>query len=352
MPDLIARLLTRPASFGLFQALHLLERAEPTRRPVGTSLGLDEAAGLSGPVSLGFPCSDVRAVVPGAQPGAPMVLSSPVMTLAGGQGPLPLPYTEMLLRAQREREEAPQAFLDIFQQRLLAFLYRGRCKHDVALWSGPLQQAPVMRALDALSGLGRAHGARAPQGQAAWLRHAGLQGAAPRSLAALLTLLRDRLDIAFTGHAFEGAWHPLAPEERARLASRRPAGGSALGQGAGLGARVWNPSAGIALATPALDPAQAESLLPGGAGHDLLAWLVARHQQQDTPLNLQLDLAGVPVTPVGGRLPSDAAATAPVMLPRLGLSAWLYGPQRAGHRAASPQCIRLRLRMQAKAHGH
>lgn len=351
MPDLIADLTAQPQGFGLFQALHLLERAEPQRQPVGTSMGLDEAVRLSGHVSLGFPPSDIRAVEASQRPGPALTLSSPVMALAGAQGPLPTAFTEMLLEGWRQRHPAGLAFLDIFHQRFLGFLYRGRRKHRVALWSGPLAQAPLLRALDALSGLGHAEGARAPGGQQAWLRHAGLQGAAPRSMESLLALLRDRLGIRFSGRAFAGAWHPLALPDRARLAG--PAGrsgtsGTALGGDGALGARMWNPVAGIALRAPALDRARFEALLPGGRLHVLLAWLVARHQQQDTRVELQVSLAPAEPTRLCTRA-SDGAG----LRPCLGLSAWLGMPATAaapgGCRLQSPRFL---LALQGPAHGH
>ncbi len=343
MPGLIERLIERPEGFDLFQALHLLERADPARRAVGSSLGLDEAVRLSGHVGLEFPPSDIQSVRESSQPGPPMTLSSAVMALAGAQGPLPLAYTELLLEGLRQRHPAGLALLDIFQQRLLGFLYRARRKHRLALASGPLEAAPVLRVLDALSGLGRAEGARSPGGQQAWLRHAGLQGAAPRSMASLLALLRDRLDLRLQGQAFCGAWHPLACESRARLmphGERRGCARSALGGGAALGARAWNPVAGIELSTPVLTPVQMDALLPGGPAHELLAWLVARHQQQDTRVVLRVSVSGVQPTRLGQREPEGAGR-----LPRLGLCTWLAA--RTGPRST----VRFLVRTQGAVHG-
>jgi type VI secretion system protein ImpH len=349
MPDLIATLIEQPQDFDLFQALHLLERSEPDREPVGTSLGLDETVRLAGQVSLGFPPSDVHAIAPSDRPGPRLTLSSPVMALAGAQGPLPVAFTEMLLEAGRKRNPAGLAFLDVFHQRFLGFLYRGRCKHRLALSTGPLAGAPALRVLDALSGLGRGEGARAPGGQQAWLRHAGLQGAAPRSMASLLALLRDRLGMPVTGQAFAGAWHALAPQDRARLAGRgAPAGatGTALGGTGALGARIWNPLAGIALSMPALDAGRFQALLPGGRLNSLLGWLVARHQQMDTRVELRVSLADAVPTRLGVRAPATAGC-----LPRLGLSAWLGGGAVRGE-AARVQGPCFLLSSQGAAHGH
>ena len=333
MPDLIERLRQKPECFDLFQALHLLERAQPERAAVGTSLGIDEAVRLSGHTRLGFPASDIHAVRASQRPGPPLTLSSAVMALGGAQGPLPLVYTEMLLEAARRDEGASLAFVDIFEQRLLGFLYRSRRKHRVALAAGEVQAAPPLRVLDALSGLGRAEGARGPRGQRAWLRHAGLQGAAPRSLASLLALLRDRLGIPFTGRSFVGAWLPLADEARARLAGPGPRAPGGRGMGRTLGARAWDPSAGIALTTPPLRSDAVQGLLPGGATHGLLTWLVSRHQQQDIRVQLQVLIADAPPTRLGTR---DQASGLP---PRLGLATWLCGPARAPDSGAKPLAV-------------
>ena len=342
MPDLIERLCQNPERFDLFQALHVLERSEPARRPVGTSLGLDEAVRLAGHTRLGFPASDIHAVRASQKSGPPLTLSSAVMALGGAQGPLPLAYTEMLLDAARRGEGAGLAFVDIFEQRLLGFLYRSRRKHRVALAAGDVQAAPPLRALDALSGLGRIEGARGPQGQRAWLRHAGLQGAAPRSVASLLALLRDRLGIAFTGRSFVGAWLPLAEEARARLAGAGSRGFGGCGMGRALGARAWDPGAGISLSTPPLRADVVAGLLPGGATHGLLAWLVSRHQQQDLRVQLQVAIADAPPTRLCTR--GDAGAG---LAPRLGLATWLCGPARArdaGAPAVTVQPPRFRVR--------
>lgn len=311
MFDLITRLKAEPHGFDLFQAISLLERIEPNRAAVGTSLGVDEAVRLSAHVALAFPPSDIESVAVSDRPGPPVTVSTGVMTLAGATGPLPLPFTEQLVSLRRSHDRTGLEFLDIFNQRLLGFLYRSRRKHRIALGGANLMEAPSLRVLDALSGLGRAEHARAPDGQQGWLRHAGLQGAAPRSMAALLALVRDRLGIHFLGRQFVGAWHRLDPAEHAVLGGPRP---TALNGSAALGARCWDQEACISLSTPPLSHFQFRALLPGGRQHRLLAWLVARHQQRETRAILQLNISAPPTTCL------SAGCSLP---PRLGLSAWL-----------------------------
>lgn len=319
MSDLISLLREEPHAFDLFQAISILERAETGRAPVGTSVGLDEALRFAAQVDLAFAPSDIDAVGPSGRPGPALTLKSSLLSLAGAQGPLPMPFTELLMDRRRMRDLAGLEFLDIFNQRLMGFLYRGRRKHHLALSGGDLAQAPLVRSLDALSGLGRTEGARGPAGEQAWLRHAGVQGAAPRSMATLLAVVRDRLGVHFSGTQFIGGWHALAPADRARLHDKKlqPGNQARLGMGASLGARAWDQGAGMALSTPPLKPAMFSSLLPGGPANALLGWLVARHLQRDIEVVLELELAGTPATRLGPTRP---------LAPRLGLSAWLCGP--------------------------
>ena len=87
MRDLITQLAEAPQSFDLFQAISLLERSEPDRAAVGTSLGLDEALRFSADVTLSFMPSDVSAVLLSKREGPPLTLSTSALSLAGAHGP-------------------------------------------------------------------------------------------------------------------------------------------------------------------------------------------------------------------------------------------------------------------------
>lgn len=323
MPELIDELLRAPQRFNLFQAISLLERAAPERAPVGTGVGMDEAVRLAAHVDMAFAPSDIASLRENTGPGPRWVLRTPALSLAGANGPLAAPFTELLLQRRAQRDPAGLDFLDIFNRRLLAFRHRARAKMHLALQ--PAGANPLLTVMDQLSGLGRSAGARGPGGEAAWLRHAGLQNAAPRSLASLLALLRDRLGVHFAGEQFVGGWHVVAPGERARLASSRSrrSGRRAASPGVSLGGRAWDQAAGIALRAPALNRAEFAAMLPGGARFGLLGWLVARHLQADFTVTLTMTLSEAPLSRLGTTSP---------MAPRLGRSAWLSS--RAGAAAS------------------
>lgn len=285
---LVERLVAKPQGFNLFQAISLLERASPMLAPVGRGDGETESVRLNSVVSLGFQPSDVSKVSVGREGAEAWTLSTPVLSLAGAHGPLPLPFTEMVLERSAARDHATADFLDIFNHRFLAFLFRSRKKHHMGLnWQSP-QSSSLAACLDALSALGLKAATGAPEGESNWLRHAGLLGGAPRSMSGLLAMLSDRLAVTARGKQFCGGWRNLEPRDVARLSGRTPARAPRLGRSAVLGRRVWDQSAGISLELSGLPVRRLKRLLRGGEEHELLRWMVRRYLQQDVGVEMVL----------------------------------------------------------------
>jgi type VI secretion system protein ImpH len=324
MLTIVEQLLATPQNYNLFQAISILERANPSLKPIATSLGTDEAVRFAAQVDLAFSPSDISHLDPSTSPGPPMTLFTGVLSLAGAMGPLPAPFVELLLDKRRTKDRPGLDFLDIFNQRLIGFFYRNRRKHSLALSPNHLDSAPLVKALEAVSGLGRSEGALAPEGQSGWLRHASVQGAAPRSISSLLCILRDRFKTHFTCTQFKGGWQSIVDTERARLSSNpgpeklqissKKTGGSKLGFDVVLGDKAWDQGAGIALFTPALSVGQFKSFLPGASNNLLLGWLVGWHLQRELQITLEIDLDSAPTSLLGHGYPVQS---------RLGYSAWL-----------------------------
>lgn len=326
---MIDRLLAHPHDFDLFQAIHLLERGQPWARPLGTGDGTDEAVRFSGHVSLAFEPSDIRSVrsQPTDREGAVYTVSTAAMTLAGANGPLPLPFTEWLLMRRAARETAMSDFLDIFNHRFLSFLYRSRQKHAPALNGRAPDEAALTACLDALGNLGLRAGERGPGGARRWVRHAGLLGGAPRSMVGLLAMLSDRLGVSVRGGQFVGGWRELDARESARLSGVRRVA-SRLNGNAVVGRRCWDQAAGIRIEFVDLPPDRFEALLPGGAQHELTAWLVQSYLEQD--LDVHVVLRPAPR--------QTACAVGGAQAVRLGWTAWLGRP-RAPNRDADANAL-------------
>jgi type VI secretion system protein ImpH len=255
-------------------------------------------------------------VAAGGQHGEAYTLSTAVISLAGAHGPLPLPFTEMVLERTAARDHATADFLDIFNHRFLAFLYRSRKKHHMGLnWQSP-QSSSLATCLDSLSALGLKAGIRAPKGEATWLRHAGLMGGAPRSMTGLLAMLSDRLGVTATGQQFCGGWRYLEPRDVARLGSSGAHRPPRLGRSAVLGKRVWDQSAGISIVLSGLSLRRLRRLLRGGEEHELVRWMVRRYLQQDIGVEMVLRVEAREIKP--SVLGQKEAL-------RLGWTSWLVG---------------------------
>ena len=313
---LVERLVDRPQGFNLFQAISLLERVSPQLAAVGKGEGQTESVRLRSVVSLGFQASDVSKVSADAQDGEAYALATAVMSLAGAHGPLPLPFTEMVLERTAARDHATADFLDIFNHRFLAFLYRSRKKHHMGLnWQSP-QASSLAACLDSLSALGLKAGVRAPLGETTWIRHAGLMGGAPRSMTGLLAMLSDRLGVRAMGRQFCGGWRNLEPRDVARLTASLPNRAPRLGRSAVLGKRVWDQSAGISIELSGLTLRRLRRFLKGGEEHELVKWMVRRYLQQDVGVEMVLRLEGSQLKP------SILGPKEPL---RLGWTSWLVG---------------------------
>src|SRR5262245_39801068 len=158
------RLFEEGYAFDFFQAVRLLERLAPQRRPVGRSGPPgEETVRFRAHLSLSFPPSSVHEVrrPSAAQPTPGMTVA--FLGLTGPSGVLPAHYTELLLRLDREakgrEKDALRAWLDLFHHRLVSLFYRAWEKYRFYLpyergeWAGP-EPDPFTRCMLSVAGLG------------------------------------------------------------------------------------------------------------------------------------------------------------------------------------------------------
>lgn len=309
-PDkaLLQRLLDQPQKFDLFQAISLLEREGVAGGCAEIGEPGTEAVRLGSHLSLGFEASDVRAASTQPPTGEAFRLTTPVLSLAGHAGPLPTAFTEMLLERQGAKDFATADFLDIFHHRLLSLFYLNRKRRRPGLaWSSP-QASTIARVSARVCGLQTdTHASHRPR-----LRHAGLLGGAPRSMAALCALLSDRYGMPFTGEQFVGGWQRLEEDELTAIGdAHRP---PELGRTAFVGRRVWDQAAGIRLSADGQPLERVLEFLPGGELHDDFKAAV-RHF---LPSALRVEVC---LRPAAGELPSGRLTGSEA--PRLGWNAWM-----------------------------
>ena len=307
-------LFTEGFRFDFFRAVQILEDLYPKAPSVGAGPEPDkEAVRFKSRVDLGFPPTDIHDIVPGPE-GEPAGMTVNFMGLAGAAGPLPLPYTRLIIERGLAHDTAFKAFLDIFNHRLISLFYRARKTSRIGLENRPADETRFARYLFSLIGLGLP-GLRNRLGisDRGLLHYTGLLAQKPRSMKGLEIMLSDYFGVRVEGRQFIGQWLEIEPDQWTRIG---PSGQNReLGQSAVLGTRVWSQRNKFELRVGPLDLSRFLKLLPIGRAYGPFCRLTRFYADPDLDFDLVLLLeAGeVPGLAIGGPRAS-----------RLGWTSWIH----------------------------
>jgi type VI secretion system protein ImpH len=345
--SVVDRLFSEGHAFDFFQAVRLLERVDPRRRPVGHGgPPRVEAARFRVFQSLSFPPSSIFEISP-PTPETPFpAVTVAFMGLTGPAGVLPRHYTEQVLRLEREskarEKRALRDWLDLFNHRLLALFYRAWEKYRFYLpyeRGESTRAAPdaFTRALFSLIGLGEpalrnrlrvALRADAEGGQPeeilgvvddlVLLHYGGLLARRPRCAVGLEAMLTDYFQLPARVQQFQGQWLQLEEADQCRLN-----GGGCLGENTVAGSRVWDVQGKIRLWIGPLRYQDYEEFLPDRAPSRrrktffVLVHLVRLYLGPEIDFDVQLVLRAEDV-------PACRLAESEGMGPRLGWNTWVH----------------------------
>ena len=251
----------------MFQAVRLLEavarvRSEEAGVATHGSVGADTAPGdepvrLRAAASLRFPRGTVVELTeapPAAEgPRRPPTLTVDFFGLLGTLGALPVPYTELVLRRVRMRDETLRDFLALFDHRALSLFVRAHEKYRFPLlfertrWSGG-RDDPFSAGLFALGGFGTGGlRGRLACADEVFLRFAGHFARRPRPAVCLARMLSAYFELPVEIEQFRGDWLTLPVAERTRLPTEAdPSGSNArLGADAVLGSHSFDMTGGF-----------------------------------------------------------------------------------------------------------
>ncbi|MDH3599243.1 MAG: type VI secretion system baseplate subunit TssG [Candidatus Tectomicrobia bacterium] len=307
--------------FDFFQAVRVLERLYPERRPVGQAASpADEVVRFHSHLSLSFPPSAIHHIERAASEMEPAQMTVTFMGLTGPLGVLPRHYTEMLLQRVRQRDYTLRDFFDLFNHRLISLLYRAWEKYrvPVAYERAALQRREYDRfslLLFDLMGMGT-DGLRGRQQveDKALLFYTGLLAQQPHSASALAGILQDYFRVPVAVEQCLGQWLPLTESNRSRLGGGE--GTNCLGVNAVAGPYVWDQQAKFRVRPGPLTLRQFETLLPSGNAFQTLVHLSRFFAGQEYDFEVQLILKAAEV-------PRSRLGAGGVGFTRLGWSAWL-----------------------------
>lgn len=274
-------------AFDFFQAVRILARLDPKRRRVGySSPPKDEIVRFRAHMSLDFPPSSIHEIEKQA-PALPMPrMTVNFMGLTGPNGILPRPYTELLIRQQREskgkEKEALRSWLDLFNHRLISLFVRAWEKYRFYVayeYGDAYRDDPdtFTQALFSFIGLGMKplrHRLRysvwsevdgLPQEKVlgkiddlALLYYSGLLAQRPHSATGLQLLLQDYFNLRAEVSQFLGCWLVLEKTSQTQLGVAN----GEMGISAVVGEKVWDIQSKFRLRIGPLKRNRFDDLLP------------------------------------------------------------------------------------------
>ena len=297
--------------FDFHQAVRLLEMLDRQATPVGQDVETSrEPVRFKSRIGLDFAASDIDEI--SRRPDGQAEMSVNFMGLAGAGGPLPIPYTELILERLKHSDTVASDFLDIFNHRLISLMYRARKEHRVSVDPKPPEQGNCAQYLFSLIGLATDHlQDRMRISDRSLLFYSGLLAQKTRSMAGLEKLLSSFLKVQVQGHPLCGKWVSLAEDQTTRLGIS-----GALGQQALLGTRIWDQQGRFELSLGPLDIDQFLDFLPSGRGFTSLCELTGFYVGHEFDFDVQLRLC--PESVPASQLAQEDGA-------RLGWTSWIGG---------------------------
>lgn len=292
-------LLHEADQFEFHALVKILERLNSKAKPLGESHHPDEEAlRIQTHIGLEFPTTDIVSAE-SIESDQPVVITN-FLNIAGIQGPLPTPYTQLIIERDRQKDTAFHSFLDIFNHRLISLLHRIRKKYWVGVAADPPETTFAGRVLRCLLGLGALRkDSRLDTLDRSLLFYAGLIWQQPHSAIALERLLTHYFKVGVRIDQFQGGWEKVPKDQQTKIGSTGKF--HQLGQDAILGGQFWEQQQSIKIHIGPLGIKEYINFLkPGKAYHDLKI-LVAYFCgiDQDFRLNLILKKEEIPTVKLG-----------------------------------------------------
>ena len=309
-------LLDEPYRFEFFQAVRLLEKAFPEKRPVGRkAMPNEEVVRFRSRVALDFPASEIhefREAIDQKTDEKRLEMLINFMGMIGVSGVLPQPYTDLVLDRIRHRDTAAWAFLDIFSHRAISMFYRAWRKYRFPVGYERGKDEFTGYLFD-LVGLGtRGLRGRMSVPDESLLPYAGLIAQKPHSCNAVENVLSDYFNTRAKIGQFCGQWLVLEPSDYTMIGQQN----SKLGVSAIAGTRVWDQQSKFRVRLGPLDFNKFQAFLPSGSAHQpmrsIVKFMVGLELDFDVRLVLQKK-----------QVPSTILTTRAMRKPMLGWTSFL-----------------------------
>jgi type VI secretion system protein ImpH len=287
-----------PEKFDFFQAVRILERLYPEKKPVARAVTpQEEVVRFRSNASLKYPPSQIHKIkeideeISGQKI---QELYVNFMGMLGISGAMPIHYTELAADRARYRDTSLWAFLDIFTHRSVSLFFRAWEKYRF-----PVQYErgndDFTAYLYDVAGLGtKGLRGRMDLADESLLPYSGLIAQKPHSSGSLQNIIADYFGIEAKVTQFSGQWLDLEEESLSRIGKSN----HKLGFNTIVGTRVWDYQSKFRIQLGALKFIQFQAFLPNGTAykplHSIINFMVG--QELDFDVQLKLKAKEVPGT--------------------------------------------------------
>ncbi|UAA40645.1 type VI secretion system baseplate subunit TssG [Paraneptunicella aestuarii] len=234
-------------------------------------------------------------------------------SIAGQQGPLPDVFAELLQREKNSGNKGPDAFINLFNNRLIKLLYDIKKQLNPMLFNDSVENSNTYDMLSAIAG----HQTmevydRLPLCPEQLLSFASLLVGNRQNYSVLKNILETVFDCELEIEPCVGAWKKLPERYRTKLGDST----AILGSGVGLGKHFWDNQAAIGLKMRVRSIEYCHKLMPNGSLHNILASMLSMLTDGLYQINVELELnwETIPLSDFSNGIPMY-----------LGHSSWLRG---------------------------
>ncbi len=248
------QIIAAPEGFDLDQLIYLIESIRTNITALGEGPNpAKEAVRIRSNLTMHHQGTEIsRIEVANTPSGLPEVYIN-TLSLAGINGPLATPFTEMLLDSLHDKDYTGLHFLDIFHHRLSSLWHRLRKRTYPHLYQSPPSSTPIGMLQQDLSGFKQQNDVQHTLFYDHFWRRA-------RSLSGFLQMVEMIFGIRAKGTPFEGTWRTVSADTGSKLGASGQF--QVLGHNAILGLRCWDQSAGFSITLSPIDWATLQQFLP------------------------------------------------------------------------------------------